>query len=208
MLSHILIINRRKIKLIQLNKSLIFAEGGERVCYDHPEDNNKIIKIEKENSLNSQNKLEEVYYRFLESKKISFDHLANCYGYIETNYGKGLVFEKIVDYNGESSHDFRYYLRNNMLGEKIEKELLKDLENYLYENRILFIDVSTVNLCCQEVEPGIYKLVIFDGLGGRRYGMKFLLYMFSKKLTLYKIKKQWKLFYSNYQRDKRIAMEK
>lgn len=193
---------------LQLSKNLILAEGGERICYNHPSDTSKIIKIEKHTAHNEQNKLEEKYYRFLEKQKASFEHIVKCYGFINTNLGEGLLFDKVVDYDGKDSQHFRYYLRNNLLDSEIEEKLLGELQTYLMDNNILFIDVSTVNLFCQEIAKDSYKLVIFDGLGARRYGFKFFGYMLSKNFTRYKVKKQWKLFFNNYKRDKKIAQEK
>lgn len=205
-LLHIISKKKKELVILNLTKELILAEGGERICYLDPSDGSKIIKIEKvSETSNQQNELEYKYYKHLEKKGIDFTHIAKCYGWIETNQGKGLSFERIVDYNGGNSKHFREYLRNNLLTQETEEKLLFELENYLITNEVVFIDVSTVNLFCQQTTPNSYRLVIFDGLGGRRYGFKFLLYMFSKKFTRYKVKKQWKIFCNNYNRDKQIG---
>ena len=47
-----------------------------------------------------------------------------------------------------------------------------------------------------------YKLVIFDGLGARRKGIKLTFTMKSKLFSKYKIKKQWKKFLLNCAKDK------
>ena len=45
--------------MIELDKEFLLAEGGERLVYIHPNDNNKVIKILKKglNKHNFQNKL-------------------------------------------------------------------------------------------------------------------------------------------------------
>ena len=56
--------------MIELDKEFLLAEGGERLVYIHPNDNNKVIKILKKglNKHNFQNKLEFKYYNFLTKK--------------------------------------------------------------------------------------------------------------------------------------------
>jgi len=193
---------------LKLDNSLLLAKGGERFCFIHPKDPSKIIKVLNPTIKvhNEQNMLEDRYYTFLYSRysKSELSNITKYYGYIDTNYGKGLVFERVIDYNGENSKHFREYLRNNLLSLDQEQLLLKELKFFLESKNILFIDVSTVNLFCQEVSKNCYKLIIFDGLGARRYGVKFRLYLKSDVFTKYKVKKQWKKFISNYKRDKRM----
>lgn len=192
---------------VLLNDDLLLAKGGERFCFVHPNDELKIIKIlnPKLKKHNQQNELEYTYYEYLYSvhknnKKLL--NIAQCFGWIDTNYGKGLVFQRILDYDGEQSKHFRYYLRNNLLSKQQEEYLLNDLKCFLEKNLILFIDVSTVNLFCKRISEKDYKLVIFDGLGARRKGIKLTFYMKSKLFSKYKIKKQWKKFLLNCAKDK------
>jgi hypothetical protein len=193
----------------ELTDSLLLAQGGERFCFIHPKDNSKIIKVIKPELINhnEQNKLEDIYYNFLYAKyeKEELSYIAKYYSKTDTNYGDGLIFERIIDYNGENSKHFRYYLKNNILSNEEELCLLDDLKSFLEYYNILFIDVSTVNLFCQEISKNRYKLIVFDGLGGRRFGFKFSLYLKSKLFTKYKVKKQWKKFILNYEKDKKIA---
>ncbi len=190
---------------IKLKEENFLAKGGERTCFIHPLQAKQIIKvIHSKDKHNNQNELEYQYYKHLQQKNVDFSHIAQCHGWVETNQGKGLSFDRIIDYNGKNSKYFRFYLRNKILSEKIEQQLLDELKLYLEKNQILFVDVSTVNLFCQEIAPNKFKLVIFDGLGARRLGIKFYFYLFCKVLVKYKIKKQWFKFLENYQRDKTI----
>lgn len=55
-------------KLILKEKDFL-SKGGERNCYIHPEDENKVIKIVHRNEKhNEQNKLEYKYYEFLKKE--------------------------------------------------------------------------------------------------------------------------------------------
>jgi hypothetical protein len=191
---------------VNLTEDLLLAKGGERLCYINPNDTTKVIKVLDPNIIthNRQNDLEYTYYNLLYSKydKNTLLNIAKCYGWADTNYGKGLMFERIIDYNGQDSKHLRYYLRNHLLSEQQETLLLTELKEFLESNLILFVDVSTVNLFCKEISRDKFTLVIFDGLGARRYNFKFFLYMKISFLAQYKLKKQWNKFIINCKKDK------
>lgn len=184
---------------INLTKEFFIAKGGERECYIHPMDNSKVVKIiHRKGKNNEQNQLEYKYTNFLKSKNRSFEHITKCYGFVDTNLGKGLVFDRVLDYTNEQSKSFKEYVLNSSLPIDTEKKLIEELKNYIFSNDILFIDVDLSNLFCKEYEKGKYKLIIIDGLGARRIGFRFSLYLKSKIFTKYKMKKQWKKFWQNY----------
>jgi hypothetical protein len=184
---------------INLTKEFFIAKGGERECYIHPKDNSKVVKIiHRKGKNNEQNQLEYKYTNFLKSKNRSFEHITKCYGFVDTNLGKGLVFDRVFDYTNEQSKSFKEYVLNSSLPIDTEKKLIEELKNYIFSNDILFIDVDLSNLFCKEYEKGKYKLIIIDGLGARRIGFRFSLYLKSKIFTKYKMKKQWKKFWQNY----------
>jgi len=186
-----------------LNEKYFLAKGGERNCYIYPNDETKVIKIVHRNEKhNEQNKLEYKYYNFLHKKNIPLSHLTKCYGFVDTNLGNGLVFERVRDYNNNPSKSFRVYLEENIFTKEEEDKLVSELKNYLFKNDILFIDVDLSNVFCQEFNKDKYKLVIIDGLGARRLNWRFYAYLYSKLFTRYKIKKQWYKFYSNFEKER------
>lgn len=128
---------------------------------------------------------------------------------MKTNLGKGLVFDRVLNYDKTSSKSFRYLIANKMINLEEQKILLSELKNYLEKNEILFADNSLTNILCKEVREKQYKLIIIDGLGAKRIGLKFWLYLRSRIYKKYKIKKQWTKFMLMYQKDlKRIALNK
>ncbi len=190
------------MSIIKLDDSLLIAKGGERVCYIHPNDNRKIIKIlYKKGSHNNQNSLEYIYMNYLTSKKIDISHITNCYGYIMTNLGKGLVFERVFDYDNKPSKSFRYMIANQLIDEKEQRKLLDELKQYIDKNKILFIDNSMTNIFYKKTSSTNSKLVIVDGLGAKRIGFKFYLYLYAPFYRNYKIKKQWQKLMWLYNKD-------
>lgn len=186
-------------EILTLDESLFLARGGERNCYIHPLDNRKVIKIvHREEKHNEQNKLENKYFIYLKEKEIKLTYLAKCLGFVRTNFGEGLSYERVLDYDYSASKGLKYFLEEKFFTKKEEEKLVLDLKNYLFENDILFVDVDLSNVLCQEFCKSKYRLIIIDGLGARRLNWRFHLYLLSLKFTRYKIKKQWKKFYNNY----------
>ncbi|RBQ29852.1 YrbL family protein [Aliarcobacter vitoriensis] len=193
-------------KKLILTKDYFIAKGGERDCYSNPLDFTKVIKVlhtyNNENNRN-QNDLDYRYFKFLEKLKVPFSHISKTYGYVDTNLGKGLVFDKVCDYNGKISMTFLDTIIKDKFTKEQEDLLVEDLRNYLFENNVLFIDIGLYNILCCEYEKCKYKLVIIDGLGGRRTGVKFWLYLNSTSFTKYKIKKSWKRFLAEIYRKRK-----
>lgn len=195
--------------MVELKKELLLGDGGERLVFIHPDDNNKVIKVLQPGIKihNFQNELEFKYYDFLTKKNRDFSNITKCFGYIDTNLGKGLVFERVLDFDGQDSKFLRNCLNDNIFSEAQEKEILEDLKTYLFKNEILFIDCSSHNVFCKKISEDKYTLIIYDGLGARRDGIKLSLYMKSKLYTKYKIKKQWKLFIKNCEKSKALNLK-
>ncbi len=77
--------------------------GQERACYQHAEDNGKVIKIQKRES-DKQTRREFRHYRILARRGMrDFEHIRRYYGKVETKLGEGFVVDKITDYDGSVS---------------------------------------------------------------------------------------------------------
>ena len=190
---------------LSLNDTLYLGKGRERKCYIHPYDEKKVIKIvyRKDQKLN-QNEMEYEYIKFLHKKNIDFSYITNCYGSVETNFGIGYIFDRVLNYDGKSPKSFKYLVMNHVFDEKLELKLIEELRKYIFKNDILFVDIALSNILCQEYEKNKYRLILTDGIGGKRKGLKSRLYRYSKLFTKYKVLKQWKKFLKRYQLEKNI----
>lgn len=189
--------------MLNVLDGLYLAQGAERKCYIHPNDNNKILKIEYSNNIRrNQNELDIFYYNYLNQKNISYSHISKCYGTVETNKGNAVVFEFIKNYDNSIPYTFEEIIKNKTLSDKKELQLLNELQEYLIMNSILFGDAVLSNVLCQEFKKNKYKLVIIDGLGGRRFGFKLWLHTKSKLFSQYRIHKQFKKLINNRQKIK------
>ncbi len=185
--------------MINLDESLYIAKGAERECYLHPNDFTKVIKVEYNNSIDrNQNNLDLYYYNYLEKKNTSYSNIVKCYGEVETNIGSGVVFDAVKNDDGTFSQSFEDVIAQKTLSKEEESKLLLELQYYLSENNIVFGDVVLSNILCQKISKNNYKLIIIDGLGGRRFGFKLWMHMHSKLFTRLRIQKQFKKLMRNY----------
>lgn len=187
--------------MLQLTTNLLLGKGRERECYIHPEDYTKVIKVVYRSDQNlNQNEMEYKYIRYLHKNQVEFSHLTDCYGYINTNLGKGYIFDRVLDYNGQQSKSFKFMVLNSLFTPDEELILINELKEYIFTNNIIFVDIALSNILCKKLDDKTYKLILTDGIGGKRDGFKAMLYQYSKIFTKYKISKQWNKFLERYKK--------
>lgn len=187
--------------MINLDESNLIGKGGERECYIHPTDKSKIIKVEYAHNKvksNDQNSLDIYYYKHIKNVEGIFDHIPRIYNKLETNKGIGLVFDSISDYTGEISKTFEQVVKSRTLDTAIEEKCLEQLHQYILKNNIIFYDAVLSNILCQEFEKGKFKLVIVDGLGGRKVGPKLWIRINYNYFKKHIIDKKWSKLINNY----------
>lgn len=177
--------------MIILDNSLIIGKGTNRTCYLYP-NNSKCIKINN-SSDNSETKKEIMYYKYLIKENISFTNLSKYYGVVETNLGKGYVFDLIKDYDGEISKTLSYYLQTEDRTKSILNplKLLEDLKRYTLHQGIIVKDLNTKNIMYQKIDENIGRLIIIDGITNSNF---FSISRYFKKYRLKKINYFWEIF--------------
>jgi hypothetical protein len=150
--------------ILQITREPI-GVGQERACYQHPEDNAKVIKIQKGES-DKQTRRELTLYRNLARRGMrDFEHIPRYYGKVETNLGEGFVVDKIADYDGAVSRSLWWHFER---GYPIAEfaPYLDELKQYLLDNRVVFcVDMGRYNILFQKLSPKQARLVVIDGLG-------------------------------------------
>ena len=169
--------------MINLQGVRPFAEGGNRVCYVHPDDKTLCLKISKPEVVKKMYQ-NAPWYKKLRSEK-SFDdnfredrayqqkaikenpqkiwnHLAKWYAFVETNKGLASCTELITN-NDEVALNLEEYLFSKGRTSEIEKAL-KEFEAYLKETKLLTKNIIPHNLAVKENDFGL-TLKIIDGLG-------------------------------------------
>ena len=143
----------------------LIGQGTERVCYKHPNNPSRCIKISKK-SQSKQTKREIKYLNYLKAKGVSFSHIPEFYNVIETQDSIGMEVELVSNFDGSRALNIRHYVEENHTSEDITqlKLALKELKDNLIENNIIPCDLLMSNLLVTRLHHGI-KVVLIDGFG-------------------------------------------
>ena len=157
--------------LIILDKTYLLNDSSSsRICYVHPLDSNKIIKInraERKGRSIDFNALEFKAYQAMSAKLKTF--FPKCYGYEDTNLGKGLVFERIIDY-AEYEDETKHFppVMTKLIRARsplLTKELLDKLKEFftlLEKEKICSNSLQPENIAVQTMENGNTRIISTD----------------------------------------------
>ena len=169
--------------MINLEGVRPFAEGGNRVCYVHPDNKNLCLKISKQEVVKKM-RSNAPWYKKLRSEK-SFDdnfreerayqqravkenpqkiwrHLARWHEFVETSKGLASCTELITN-NDKVALNLEEYLFSKGRNSEINIAL-KEFEMFLKETKLLTKNIIPHNLAVKENDSGL-TLKIIDGLG-------------------------------------------
>lgn len=141
------------------------GEGQERICYRHPREPGKLIKLQKGCS-DKQTRRELELYRSLARRGMQdFRHIPRFYGMVETSLGRGFVVDLIADYDGGPSRSLWWHFERGYPVSEFAT-YLDELRAYLRDNCIVFsVDMGRYNILFQKLSPEQARLVVIDGLG-------------------------------------------
>ncbi len=156
---------------ILLDKTYLLSDSSSsRICYIHPLDSNKIIKInraERKGRSIDFNALEFKAYQAMSDKLKAF--FPKCYGYEDTNLGKGLVFERIIDYaeHEDKAKRFPPILAGliNTHSPLLTQDLLDKLKEFftlLEKEKICSNSLQIENIAVQTMENGKTRIISPD----------------------------------------------
>ena len=169
--------------MINLEEVKPFAEGGNRVCYIHPDNKSLCLKISKsevvkkmrsnapwykklrsERSFDDNYREERAYQQraIKENPQKIWKHLAKWYEFVETSKGLASCTELITN-NDKVAFNLEEYLFNKGRTSEID-EALKEFEIFLKETKLLTKNIMPHNLAVKEEDYGL-TLKIIDGLG-------------------------------------------
>lgn len=153
------------------------AVSGPRACYLHPEDAGKVIKIVREKTFfrkNDANWQEWRHYHYLLKQHGKLDFVNECYGFIETDLGEGLVWQCVRDDSGEISSTLTNIMKNPAgydVGEVAR--LLGRFCQLLIEKNIQLFDLNPLNMMIRISSDGSYQVVSAD-IKGRYANYEFI----------------------------------
>ena len=156
-------------KILELSEELFIGKGGHQATYIHPGDPSLCVKIPHDPK-DVDVKKELRYRRICEEQLTSSILVTKYYGTTDTSRGKGYVFERVLDGDGNTSRDLKDFLpaaEENVTPDKvalIRELLLRFKEDYLRE-RIVMADTDITNFMVQHLPSGEYRIRIVDNIG-------------------------------------------
>ncbi len=170
---------------LQLKNLEPFARGGNRLCFVHPDNPDRCIKVRRPDftladcrrkkgfpknlrplSYFDDNREEFKVMRELESQygEALFKHISRCYGFENSDMGKGLVSELIRNSDGRISQTLKKYLWDHGVDDAIQKGI-RNLADFWLTECVPSRDLLLHNIVVQMSGNQIDRLVVIDGLG-------------------------------------------
>jgi hypothetical protein len=159
--------------MIELKTDDLIGRGRTRCCYRHPDDPDKCIKIDHRKHGGPTAK-EAAYYRKLARMRpdFSYQHIPRFHGFVDTNLGKGGVFDLIRDEtDGQISRPLNDYIHAGEVSadDPLWREAHSHYLKTLYDEAIIIRDFNPGNVCARRMRDGGYQLVTIDGIGHRDF---------------------------------------
>lgn len=171
---------------IALASEAPFARGGNRLCFVHPDDPNRCIKVQRPDftleerrrrkgfpkNLKPLTSFDDNLQEFGEMQSLDrlyreplYQHVSRCFGFVDTDMGPGLVSELIRDDCGNISHTLKEYIWEHGHDDNCRQAVTSFAEHWL-QLAVPSRDLLLHNLVAQRAADGtIKRLVIIDGIG-------------------------------------------
>ncbi|WP_444924020.1 YrbL family protein [Microbulbifer sp. DLAB2-AF] len=170
--------------MIDLNNREPFASGGNRFCYQHPQEPHLCVKVMRPgrtqilldrapwykrgrglDSFDDNLREQEGYSQSALQRDRAglWQHLPRWYGIQQTSLGPAAVTDMILDENGTPAPTLRQYLNKHGLDEEV-RIALQEFASWLLEYGVLTKNLIAHNLVLRR-ENGRLQIYLIDGLG-------------------------------------------
>lgn len=159
--------------ILKLDDSLVIGEGLHRVCYRHPQREDRCIKINIDDSERSLKETErELQYYNLMEKRDAFEPLKPIvpafHGAVHTSAGDGYVFDLVRDHDGEISKPLTVYMSDKSLRARYGEEIRKAyrmFRRHALDGNLVTMAMKPYNMLLQIRGDNDFRLVVIDNLG-------------------------------------------
>ena len=171
--------------MIDLTHAHVIGKGSERICYQHPNFPDRCIKVRYHQKRRIDESVREYRYarRYLAHKDAP---VAKPIEWVETNQGRGLVCELVLEQDGSVAHNLLTLMDSDIA---LDMDKIRDAA-IRFRDKMLAIPVSVTdlrlqNICLRSNTQGEYELILIDGIGFANFikiGMLFPSYTYKQTL--------------------------
>ena len=181
---------------VTLSAEHFVAEGTDRKCFRHPQEPDLCIKVLHPERRAGRFWREINYFTALQRRGVEFTHVAAFHGLIDTNLGRGAVFDLVRDDDGQVARSLEYYLQqqDQQHHQWISVEL-EALKQDLWRQWIAVHDLNPSNLLAKRLGFDRYRLVAIDGVGHNHW---IPLANYSRRFARRKLARVWNRRYRQW----------
>lgn len=179
---------------IQLSENLFLGKGADRSVYCHPDFSDRCIKLANHpitddftpegfrdslflflrrgnRQLFDYNYVDVRYAANLEKRGNPelFNHIPRCYGEVDTNLGRGVVWEKIVNYDGSPSKSLKEIeVMPEYLTDEGKVRLWNSLNEFFgwqVKHAIMLREQAWINSLVKQVDKDTIRIYHIDAIG-------------------------------------------
>ncbi|MBR1373315.1 hypothetical protein IJ556_02560 [bacterium] len=185
-------------EVICLTEDLLIDKGAHKKVYADPLNAHRCIKILF--AVPDTDIERELTYRKIRKKRNLVSSLLPVYyGTVQTNLGMGYVFERIVDFDGQTSKTLRQFFEEAKQDEKLLpllEELLLKFKAHWFQEMLVISDVDPSNFMLQRISETEYKIRVVDNIGSPVFlPLAYYVDVIAQK----RVKKYWRRFLNEMQ---------
>ena len=186
--------------MINLTDDLLLGDGNHKIVYAHPTDKNLCVKLLR--TPDDDDFAKEMRYRKALGKRAdSMTLLTKYFGEVETSKGKGYLFERVIDFDGQNSPTMLKVLDDTLAERTLlpaTENLLLDFKRVYFGEKFLLAGVDTDNYLVQRTAPTERRVRIIDNIGtAARIPLAYYLDFLAQK----RLKKYWRIFVDQMRND-------
>lgn len=180
-------------EIVHLSEELLIGKGAHKKTYADPADETRCIKIP---FVTPDTDLERElrYRRSRDKRKLESRLLTAYFGTVETNLGTGYVFERVRDFDGNTSRTIRDVITAACSDSSVlpfVEEVMRKFKSMLFEELVITSNMEDDNFSIQRISESDYTIRITDNIGSPAFlPLAFYSDYFARRRT----KKYWGRF--------------
>lgn len=156
--------------MLVLSAQHLINRGANRDCYQHPDEPDRCIKLNRSDGQGTRDNTNEIEYEHHTALtqrlgEAFYRHAPRGFGLVSTNLGTGPCFELIRDADGQCSARLRDYIIDTGCTQQHALTLIDRLYDFVVTNDIALFDVNPHNLLVRRRAQGKEDLIVIDWKG-------------------------------------------